>query len=331
MSDYKFTSVFAPYMNAVIEIEKAKGAVDTNVASIFRGFDSYANEHGLSNTFITERFIADWRMSRVNDSERTISLKISAWRKLLTLMNRRGCMCYVPRPMRAPKSTFVPYIFTHEELASIWAAVDSWKLHKHIGESALIALPALYRLLYSSGLRIGEALAIKNKDLDMESGTILIHATKRESERIIILSESMKSTIQDYIGYRDKLPIAGLNHPEKSLFVKINGTPVASNTVYNNFRNILRKCGISCGDRGPCVHSLRHTYAVHSLAKMTAEGMNIYAALPILSASMGHHSLESTEYYVRLTRMTYAEIEKNSSAINAFIYPSKSKYNEDED
>lgn len=333
MNDAEYKSVLAPFMLQLIEMERASGAENRNLYWMLREFDNFAEECGLTAPYVTERFITEWRKSRVNDSERSISNKISAWRKLLSLMNRRGCKCFVPRPARAPKSTFVPYIFTQEELSAIWKTIDGWKLFHNYGSSALISYPSLFRLLYSTGLRVGEVLSIKNKDINLSESTILIHATKSASERVVVLHESTRKVLKSYISHRDKMPVLGISSPDRHLFVKLDGTPVTPAMVYDHFRSVLKKCGIKYGgrSRGPCVHSLRHTYAVHSLANMTRGGMNIYAALPILSASMGHHSLAATEYYVRLTRATYDDIERNSSALNAYVYPDISRYHENED
>lgn len=330
MKDIEYRSVLAPYIHMLLDTERVAGAVNTHLPGILKDFDEFAYNNGLTESFITEEIFNKWLATRKNESERTIYGKVSVLRKLIRLMNRRGCKCYVPRPMGKPISTYTPYVFTEDELASIWKAIDSTRVNKNKADSTLIALPVIYRLLYSAGLRIGEALAIKNIDVDLTQGTILIHATKRESERLIVLHPSMKSVLEDYIHHRNRMPLSSITAPDHFLFIKLDGTPISIRAVYDNFRRLLKKCGIDYGGRakGPCVHSFRHTYAVHSLAGMTRRGMNIYAALPILSASMGHHSLKATEYYVRLTRMTYGDIERASSAINAFIYPIKYQTNE---
>lgn len=331
MNDIEYKSVLAPYIRQLLDMERVAGGANVYLRGILRGFDEFAYDNGLSEPFVTEEFFNMWLGARKNESERTIYNKVSVWRKLLRLMNRRGCKCYVPRAMRKPTSTFTPYVFTEDELSTIWKSIDSKRAYKNNADSPLMALPVIYRLLYSAGLRIGEALSIKNRNVDLTQGTILIHATKRDAERLIVLHPSMKSVLEDYIRHRDRMPLSGITNPDCHLFIKLDGTPISARAVYDNFRKLLKKCGIEYGGqaKGPCVHSFRHTYAVHALARMTRRGKNIYAALPILSASMGHHSLEATEYYVHLTRVTYGDIERSSTAINAFVYPKKCMHHED--
>jgi hypothetical protein len=47
----------------------------------------------------------------------------------------------------------------------------------------------------------------------------------------------------------------------------------------------------------------------------------VYAALPLLSACIGHKSLKATEGYVRLTREYYPELLKQCASLNDFVYP----------
>ena len=63
------------------------------------------------------------------------------------------------------------------------------------------------------------------------------------------------------------------------------------------------------------------TMATNSLSKMIKSGLDVYAALPLLSACIGHKSLASTEGYVRLTCEYYPELLKQCASLNEFVYP----------
>ena len=72
----------------------------------------------------------------------------------------------------------------------------------------------------------------------------------------------------------------------------------------------------------PCIfHLARHTFAVHSLAKMAEEGMDLYCSLPILSTYLGHQSLRATNNYVRLTSEMYPELIRKIDIIGFDIFP----------
>ena len=171
-------------------------------------------------------------------------------------------------------------------------------------------------------MRVTEALSLKNEDIHICEGYLYLGKTKNGYDRLVPICESLKSVLEDYIKNRNKLPVRGVTLPGHFFFFKPNGEPLTSILVYREFQKILRLCEIPYkgGNHGPRVHDLRHTFAVHSLEQMWRAGMDLYTALPILSACLGHCSLHATERYVRLTREMYPEIEGASSANNAFIY-----------
>lgn len=89
------------------------------------------------------------------------------------------------------------------------------------------------------------------------------------------------------------------------------------------FKKCLLKAGIKYvgNKQGPRIHDLRHTFACHSLANMAKAGIDLYTSLPILSAYLGHQSLEATNRYVRLTSNIYPELTKDFNSISMNIFP----------
>jgi integrase len=73
--------------------------------------------------------------------------------------------------------------------------------------------------------------------------------------------------------------------------------------------------------RAPRTHDLRHSYAVASLAKMQADGVDVYAALPLLATYMGHADIASAEYYLRLDPSAWATIEQAMEGTYASVFP----------
>ena len=166
-----------------------------------------------------------------------------------------------------------------------------------------------------------------------DDGYIHLRKTKNGTDRIVPISESLRYVLSEYISHRDRMPIVGISAPDHALFVKGDGTSFSANAVCQFFRKMLDRCGIPFKGNhcGPRVHDLRHTYAVHCLLQMARNGVDLYTGLPILSASLGHHSLSATERYVRLTCAMYPEMERQCSAINAFVYPKLCKAYDDSD
>ena len=133
----------------------------------------------------------------------------------------------------------------------------------------------------------------------------------------------MADVLRQYVGHRNRMPVRGVADPSSFLFVKTDGTPGSAGNVYKWFRRILQECGIPfMGDhKGPRVHDLRHTFAVHALVHMARNGMDLYTSMPILSTCLGHRSLSATEQYVRLTMEMYPELVEKTKPVNTFVYP----------
>lgn len=94
------------------------------------------------------------------------------------------------------RDDFVPYIYSKEEIGKIFEAADSFKtVHTAYAYNHGAMLPVLLRLLYSTGMRISEALALNFKDVDWKSGNLYIWDGKNHVSRMISVSASMKHVL----------------------------------------------------------------------------------------------------------------------------------------
>ena len=320
---FNYSSVLAPFMRRLLDMKASAGVSAHRTKWILKEFDDFANSERLTDPHVTEVFVRRWRATRVADCESTLYDKYSVWSQLTRMMSRHGCECFIPRMPKPPKPDFTPYIFTPEQMAAIFTAADNRRLYDIRMGTALISMPAILRLLYGTGMRVSEALSIRNGDVHLDEHYVHLRKTKNGSERIVPVSESLERVLRQYTGYRDRMPLANVSAYDGLLFIKPDGTGVSQGTVYTNFRKLLDECGIPHfgNHHGPRVHDLRHTFAVHSLVQMGRSGMDLYTGLPILSTALGHHSLSATEQYVRLTCGMYPELEGQCSEINAFVYP----------
>lgn len=320
---FNYSSILAPHMKRLIEMKVSAGMSAQRTKWVLKEFDDFANVMDLEDQYITEDLIRKWRSTRIADSEKTLYAKYSVWSQLTTMMSRNGCVCFIPRLPKQPKVNFTPYIFTHEQMKAIFEAGDAYRLYDIRMGTSLIAMPAILRLLYSTGVRISEALSIRNKDVHIDEHFIHLCKTKNGSERIVPVCESLADVLNEYKSYRNRMPVQKLDEPGQSFFVKSDGTGINAGAVYQHFKKLLNKCGIPHigNHHGPRVHDIRHTAAIHALVQMGHNGMDLYTGLPILSTCLGHHSLSATEQYVRLTCVMYPELEEQCSPINAFVYP----------
>lgn len=180
--------------------------------------------------------------------------------------------------------------------------------------------PSVIRILYGCGLRVGEALALLSKDVDLENSVITIRCGKNNVSRLIPISNSLR----DYLIYYDNRIHRGCN---PYFFPALHGEQYSDVTIRNVFRKLLIKAGIEPLSTGlfPRVHDVRHTFCVHTLEQMISKGMDPYCSLPVLSIYVGHKGIKSTEIYLRLTKQYFQDVLKYGQKDADLIFPEVGK------
>ncbi|MFA5649906.1 MAG: tyrosine recombinase XerC [Proteiniphilum sp.] len=149
----------------------------------------------------------------------------------------------------------------------------------------------MIELLYVTGMRRAELIALKDTDIDFYAGTLRVTG-KRNKQRIIPFSDETKKKLHHYIAVRD----TEIENKSPFLFVKEDGGPLYPKLVYNVVRNHLDSIP-TLSKKSP--HVLRHSFATG----MLNNGAEINAVKELL----GHASLASTEVY---THVTFEEMKK---------------------
>ena len=169
---------------------------------------------------------------------------------------RKGFDFYVyPDELIPIAKTFTPYIFTHDEVASIINVVDHLSYIPQSKHYHLI-YPMLFRMLYGCGLRINEALSLKKTEVDLENGILTITKTKNGSNRLVPMSWSLTNYARCYAENMDfDMFGEGYFYPSRD-GGKYHRTP-----VYVKLKKFIKRAGIfPDGAVGPRVHDIRHTY-----------------------------------------------------------------------
>lgn len=318
-----YKSVFAPYFNSFLNMKETMGYGLIKFQWILLELDRFFVDTGTNDTHITSQQIATWSKTRVNDKERTLYDKYSIVSQFCRYMCHVGVECYIPRLPKQKDIDFIPYVFTHQQMENIFRECDNLVTRTNCMNSSLFAMPALVRFLYSTGVRISEAISFKNGDVDYARHQVIIRKTKNKMQRIVPLNACLIEVMKQYESYRNRMPIEGISESERPFFVSPIGSQITKGTVYKWFKLVLEKCGIPHigKHQGPRVHDIRHSCAVHSLVKLVKEEVDIYCALPILSTFLGHKTIIGTERYVRLVQEMYPEIIKMQDAVTSFIFP----------
>ncbi len=215
--------------------------------------------------------------------------------------------------------SYTPYIFSEQQLGLILGAIDSL-CKKGISTHSDLIFPVVFRILIGCGTRITETLCIEKKDIDLESGSLILRHTKDAKERIIPVAASL---VKRFRLYQKKCQVFRNFDSKTWFFPNKNGLPYSSETAYSLFRRALSVAGISHGGRGkgPRLHDLRHTYAVRVLNKWVQAGNNLTTALPYLAIYMGHEGLKASQHYLRLTATMFPELLQTVEKKYGWIIP----------
>ena len=230
-------------------------------------------------------WIAEMMESRI--SSRTVKRKLSAVKSLFKYLKKQNVVInnptqYVISP-KTPKK--LPSFANDSQLTKILdESID-------IDDFETVRNHTILELLYVTGMRRAELLAIKVSDIDSFSKTIKVTG-KRNKQRIIPLSDNILQKLNDYILIRNEK----IENKSEKLFVKKDGREMYPALVYKIIHEQLDSIS-TLSKKSP--HVLRHSFAT----EMLNNGAEINAVKELL----GHSSLSSTEVY---THVTFEELKK---------------------
>jgi integrase/recombinase XerD len=191
-------------------------------------------------------------------------------------------------PHRRQRAT--PYLFSEQDICRLLA--EARRL-RHPMRAA--SYEALFGLLAVSGMRIGEALALKRVDVDLDAGVVTIRKAKGDRERLVPLHPTSSDALRRYASERDRLIPAPRSD---AFFLSSAGTPVLAVGLRTTFREIMTRIGLRTEKVHPRIHDLRHRVAVNTLIDWYHSGVNVDECMPTLSTYLGHVSPSDTYLYL---------------------------------
>lgn len=314
----RFNSPLAPVMEQFVQTKQASGyQFRTGIAMLVR-FDRYLCEKALAECELPRPLVCEWVAKRPNEHRNTQQARVSIVRQLARFMHHLEYQAYVPDRSLLSKasSNFSPRVFTHAEIQQLLRAVDQIPPTSQAPLRHLV-MPEVFRLLYGCGLRLNEALRLRVADVDLAQGVLTLRDTKFGKDRLVPPDVALVQRLRRFSSQ------FGTRAANAYFFPTLHGGPWAGGTVYALFRELLHKCGIPHAGRGkgPRVHDLRHTMAVHTLLRWYRQGTDLDAKLPILSTYLGHQSLAGTQKYLHLTSELFPQIVVRTNAEFSEVIP----------
>lgn len=233
------------------------------------------------------RFVA--RLHATGLSGKTLALTLSAWRGLYHwLVRHKGFAANPAQGIRAPKSPrTLPKVLSVEQMQRLLDAP-----HAQTPEAARDH--AMFELLYSSGLRLAELIALDAEDgrLDLRQAEVTVTG-KGSKTRTVPVGARAREALREWLRQRAQLAAP----MERALFVGARGKRIAPGTVQVRLRAWARARGL---DAPVHPHLLRHSFATHVLQSSQD--------LRAVQEMLGHASIATTQVYTHLDFQALAKV-----------------------
>ena len=237
------------------------------------------------------RFYLMYLKDEKHDDNSSVSRKLSSLRGLYKYMANEGIVkTNVFSLVNAPKkSKKLPRYFEYNELEELFKVPDT---NTSLGQRDLLLL----EMLYATGVRVGELVNIKVKDIDMGRRNIIILG-KGNKERFVTYGEYCEDILKQYLsdGYI-LLNKTGSDY----LFLNNNGGNLTERGVRYILDELIKKTSIN---KKISPHMIRHSFATHLLN----EGCDLLTVQKLL----GHESIKATQVYTHVT----TDMQKRASNI----------------
>ena len=263
-------------------LETIKGLSKNTTSSYQRDLNKLSKFLEISgiNSFneLTEEICSAWiaDLFQHNVGARSIQRHISSAKGFFNYLKKSGLITNSPFDLiNSPKSpSHLPSILSPEEVSQLLNFKP-----KNVQEKRDIAI---IELIYSSGLRVSEAVNANLDDFE-DNKNFLRVLGKGSKTRLVPVGRYARKAIDEWIDERKKL-----STKDNSLFVNLRGKRISARSVQEKIRNIAIMQGL------PPVnpHMLRHSFATHLLESS--------GDLRSIQELLGHSSLSTTQIYTRL-------------------------------
>lgn len=313
----RFTSPLGPYMQRFINLHQSQGEIYESEERILCRFDRFLRSYLHPPTQLSDPILRGWLglFSRCRPAYRYKNFAVI--KQFCLYLRRFNPVAYVPDSSLVPyPPPFLPHIYSKEQLLLLLKAARQLKPSTYSPIRPQMFY-LLILLLYTTGMRLGEALRLRLSDIDWKDQTLYIRETKFFKSRLVPLSGSMMKQLEHYVQLcrRSEVP----TNRQSPLFQNLHRKRTYSNkTIEGWFRCILHRLGLkpTRGYNGPRIHDIRHTFAIHRLEDWYRRGVDVQSKLGLLSTYLGHVGIASTQRYLT---MTTELLEQASQRFNQYF------------
>lgn len=242
--------------------------------------------------YVTTEAAIAWASQPRDASPRWWTQRLIVVRGFATYLQTLDARNQVP-PLDAfpqARSRSAPYVYSPEDLAALLSATDTLR-----SSLRTTTYKTLLALLAITGMRVGEAIALDEGDVDRRRGVLVVRKSKFGKSREVPVHATTMAALDRYRRERDtRLP----RQLSASFFVSTVGKRLIYNNVHETFLRLVYAAGLGSRRPRPTIHDLRHGFAIRTVLEWYRAGADVEARLPLLSTYMGHVSPSSTYWYL---------------------------------
>ena len=296
-----FASPLARQLAAFLAFKRARGLRYVRAEFMLRSFDRFLlSQVRPRRPWRLDAAILTWLARRPGRKAASVSMELSVMREFWRYLHRYDPRRFArePRwPCLSSEPRFVAHVLSPTDIRLRLALVrklEGPRFRRHLYR-------ALILVLYCTGLRLGEALRLRIRDLDLR-GRVLFIAESKGRSRWVPFHSSLAVELTRYL--RARRVFVGVDaSPDDRVFVGANRCRLPNSTTGGTLSKLYRSAGLkpARGRVGPRSYDLRHTFAVHRLTRWYRQGIDLHGRLAWLSTYLGHVDLLGTETYLTAT------------------------------
>jgi integrase/recombinase XerD len=311
-----FTSPLASQLEQFLALKLAMGYRYRDERRVLRELDRFLTTRLPSDDpILTLELARAYVARRKTESDTTRAHRLTMIREVSRFVRLEDPRTAVPGPrfLGIVRRTFVPRVLSRDEGRRFLQACDELPPDRRSPIRGVVLGTAL-RVLYLTGLRLGEVRRLTHADVDLDAGVLRIHHTKFGKSRLVPVAQDLGRRLgQCQCVVRDRI---GVCHPEAPFFPHCTGRRYSAAAVREAFHQTLDLAGIArvSGGRRLRVHDLRHSWAVLRLTLWCEQDVDLGAKLPLLATYLGHVGLASSQRYLQLTQDLIVEVTRRHQA-----------------
>lgn len=275
-----------------LTVRRALGFKLDNAARLLDQFVGYLEQHDM-DTITIDHALA-WATLPAEASPHWLAMRISVVRGFAAYLHGLDASVEVPPAglIRTGPCRATPYLYSEAEIRSLIEAAAALR-----PQLRAATYQSLIGLLAVSGIRIGEAIALDDEDLDVAHDLLVLRHTKFDESRLVPLHPSTMRALARYVDLRNQL------HPRAAgpaLFISTAGTRLLHSNVNLTFARLVDRAGLTRRSAScrPRIHDFRHSFAVASPLDAYRGGADVPALMPRLSTYLGHSDPKHTFWYL---------------------------------